>query len=148
FFQDLRFGLRQLRRNPGSSLLAVLCLVVGIGATAAVFTWIEGILLRPFAGVAHQETLVALEATKRGADKKDIESGYENMSWPDWLDFQRSTTRFDSFILSRVSGTTVSIGDRAQVVPMLVVSSNYFDALGVHPILGRGFQPEEDFGRN
>jgi hypothetical protein len=53
FWQDLRFGFRMLRRNPGFSILAILCLTLGIGATTAVFSWIEGVLLRPFPGVAH-----------------------------------------------------------------------------------------------
>src|SRR6202050_2853993 len=51
-WQDLRFGFRMLRRNPGFSILAVLCLTFGIGATTAVFSWVEGVLLRPFPGVA------------------------------------------------------------------------------------------------
>src|SRR5258708_27782289 len=55
--QDLRYGFRQMRRSPGFSALAVLCLTLGIGANAAVFSWIEGILLRPFPAVAHQERL-------------------------------------------------------------------------------------------
>src|SRR5713101_8828117 len=53
--QDLRFGFRMLRRSPGFSTLAVLCLTLGIGANAAVFTWIEGILLRPFPAVTNQD---------------------------------------------------------------------------------------------
>ena len=60
FVQDLRFGLRMLRRSPGFSLLAVLCLTLGIGANAAVFSWLEGILFRPYPLVAHQERLVAM----------------------------------------------------------------------------------------
>jgi hypothetical protein len=50
--QELRFGIRMLRRSPGVSILAILCLTLGIGANAAVFSWIEGILLRPFPLVA------------------------------------------------------------------------------------------------
>ena len=53
--QDLRFGLRMLRRSPGFSSLAILCLTLGIGANAAVFSWIEGILFRPYQLVTHQE---------------------------------------------------------------------------------------------
>src|SRR5262245_60512882 len=52
-WQDLRYGLRMLRRSPGFSLLAILCLTLGIGSTTAVFSWIEGILLRPFPAVAN-----------------------------------------------------------------------------------------------
>ncbi len=54
--QDLRFGFRMLRRSPGFSILAILCLTLGIGANAAVFSWIEGILFRPYPLVAHQES--------------------------------------------------------------------------------------------
>ncbi len=148
FSQDLRYGLRQLRRSPGFSLLAVLCLTLGIGANAAAFSWIEGILLRPFPGVAHQERLLAIAGTKIGSDRKNIESGYTNLSSPDWHDFQKSCTLFDSFIVSRIMSTTLSVGERAENVTGSVVSANYFTALGVHPVLGRGFEPAEDSGRN
>ncbi len=65
--QDLRFGLRMLRRSAGFSILAILCLTLGIGANAAVFSWIEGILFRPYPAVAHQERLVAIGGTSRPA---------------------------------------------------------------------------------
>jgi hypothetical protein len=67
--QDLRFGFRMLWRNPGFSALAILCLALGIGANAAVFSWIEGISLRPFPLVAHQERLVAVVATESSGSK-------------------------------------------------------------------------------
>jgi macrolide transport system ATP-binding/permease protein len=140
--QDLRFGLRILRRNPGFSILAILCLTLGIGANAAVFSWIEGILFRPYPAVTHQEQLLALTGTARG------ESGPTATSWPDLLDLQRGSTLIDSFIVSKIMGTTLSIGDRAEVTTGSIVSANYFDAIGVHPILGRGFEPGEDAGRN
>src|SRR2546422_10943019 len=140
--QDLRFGFRMLRRSPGFFLLAILCLTLGIGANAAVFSWIEGILFRPYPAVAHQEQLLALTGTARG------ESGPTGLSWPDLLDLQRSCTLFDSFIVTKIMGTSLSIGDRAEVTTGSIVSANYFDAIGVHPILGRGFEPGEDSGRN
>ena len=61
--QDVRFGLRMLRRSPGFAVLTILCLTLGIGANAAVFSWIEGILLRPYPLVSNQERLVALSGT-------------------------------------------------------------------------------------
>src|SRR2546427_5342910 len=140
--QDLRFGFRMLRRSPGFSALAILCLTLGIGANAAVFSWVEGILFRPYPAVAHQEQLLALTGTARG------ESGPTGLSWPDLLDLQRSCTLFDSFIVTKIMGTSLSIGDRAEVTTGSIVSANYFDAIGVHPILGRGFEPGEDSGRN
>src|SRR6266850_6775751 len=140
--QDLRFGLRMLRRSPGFSLLAILCLTLGIGANAAVFSWIEGILFRPYPAVAHQEQLLAVTGTAIG------EPGPDGVSWPDLLDLQRSCTLIDSFIVTKIMGTTLSIGDRAEVTTGSIVSANYFDAMGVHPMLGRGFEPGEDTGRN
>jgi len=140
--QDLRFGLRMLRRSPGFSVLAILCLTLGIGANAAVFSWIEGILFRPYPAVAHQERLLALAGTARG------EAGADSLSWPDFVDLQRNCTLLDSLFVSKITGTTLSIGDRAEVTTGSIVSANYFDAIGVHPILGRGFEPGEDSGRN
>ena len=123
--QDLRFGLRLLRRSPGFSLLAIFCLTLGIGATTAAFSWIEGILLRPFPVVADQDRLVAVTGTDR--------SGRTNVSWPDFQDFQKNCTLIDAFIADRIFGTTLSIGDRAERATGSVVSANYFQALGVHP---------------
>jgi macrolide transport system ATP-binding/permease protein len=140
--QDLRFGFRMLRRSPGFSVLAILCLTLGIGANAAVFSWVEGILFRPYPSVTHQEQLLALAGTARG------ESGHTAISWPDFADLQRNCTLFDAFFVSKIMGTTLSIGDRAEVTTGSIVSANYFHAIGVHPILGRGFEPGEDAGRN
>src|SRR3989442_1893784 len=140
--QDLRFGLRMLRRTPGFSILAILCLTLGIGANAAVFSWVEGILFRPYPAVTHQEQLLALAGTARG------ESGHTAISWPDFVDLQRSCTLFDAFIVTKIMGTTLSVGDRAERTIGSIVSANYFGAIGVHPILGRGFEPGEDSGRN
>jgi macrolide transport system ATP-binding/permease protein len=141
--QDLRFGFRMLRRSPGFSFLAILCLTLGIGANAAVFGWIEGILLRPFPLVADQNRLLAVTGTNRGAP-----GTHTDVSWPDFLDFQRSSTLIDAFIAEKITGTTLSVGDRAERAPGSMVSANYFDAIGVHPILGRGFEPTENSGRN
>ncbi len=140
--QDLRFGLRMLRRSPGFSVLAILCLTLGIGANAAVFSWVEGILFRPYPAVSHQERLFALGGTERG------EARGTPLSWPDFVDLQRSCTLFDTLFVSKITGTTLSIGDRAERTTGSIVSANYFDAIGVHPILGRGFEPGEDTGRN
>src|SRR5437660_4450149 len=129
-WQDLRFGLRMLRRSPGFSLLAILCLTLGIGANAAVFSWMEGILFRPYPAVVHQEQLFALSGTALG--EPDL------TSWPDLLDLQRSCKLVDSFIVTKITSTTLSIGDRAEATRGSIVSANYFDAVGVHPFLGRG----------
>src|SRR6185369_8113775 len=140
--QDLRYALRMLRRSPGFSLLAILCLTLGIGANAAVFSWIEGILLRPYPLVVDQDRLFAVAGTNRAA------AGNDDVSWPDWLDLQRNSTLVQAFIGEKITGTTLSIGDRAERASGSMVSANYFDAIGVRPMLGRGFEPGEDVGRN
>jgi macrolide transport system ATP-binding/permease protein len=140
--RDTRYALRMLRRSPGFSLLAILCLTLGIGANAAVFSWIEGILLRPYPLVVDQDRLFALTGTDRGAP------GNTDVSWPDWLDLQRNSTLVEAFIGEKITGTTLSVGDRAERAPGSMVSANYFDAIGVHPVLGRGFEAGEDSGRN
>jgi macrolide transport system ATP-binding/permease protein len=142
FLQDLRFGMRMLRRAPGFSILAILCLTIGIGTNAAVLSWIEGILIRPYPLVAHQNRMFALNATTRG------ETGYTGLSYPEFLDYEKNSTLFESFIIDKITGTTLSVGDRAERATGGIVSANYFDALGVQPILGRGFRPEEGSGRN
>jgi macrolide transport system ATP-binding/permease protein len=140
--QDLRYGLRQLCRSRGLSFLAILCLTLGIGANAAVFSWIEGILFRPYPAVDHQERLLALAGTARG------DTGSTGISWPDFLDLQRSCTLCDAFFVSKITGSTLNIGERAEITTGSIVSANYFDAIGVHPLLGRGFEPGEDVGND
>src|SRR6266481_288043 len=141
-FQDLRFGFRMLRRSPGFSVLAFLCLTLGIGSNAAVFSWIEGILIRPYPLVPHQDRMFALVGTTRGVE------GHNGLSYPDFVDFEKNSTLFESFIVDKITGTSLSVGDRAEIASVGIVTANYFDALGVHPVLGRGFRSEEGTGRN
>ncbi len=140
--QDLRFGFRMLVRGPGYSLLAIFCLTVGIGANTAVFSWIEGALFRPYPRVVHQERLFVLAGTERGT------LGFDGVSWPDFLDFQKNCKLVDAVVAEKIVGTTLSIGDRAERATGSIVSANYFDAMGVRPVLGRGFARDEDTGRN
>ena len=141
FLQDLCYGFRQLRRNKGFSVLAVLCLTLGIGANAAVFSWVEGILFRPYPLVAHQERLFAVAGLVPGM-RIDL------LSWPDFLDLRRNCTLCEDSFVTSISSSTLNIGDHAEMTTGSIVSANYFDALGVHPILGRGFEPIEDVGND
>lgn len=141
FVQDLRYGFRQLRRSPGFSALAILCLTLGIGANAAVFSWVEGILFRPYLLVAHQERLFAVAGEVKG---KRI----DGLSWPDFLDLRSNCTFCEDAFVTTIRGSTLNIGDHAEVTTGSIVSANYFDALGVRPILGRGFEAGEDTGND
>jgi predicted permease len=139
-FHDLRIGIRVLRRSPGFSLVAVLCLTLGVAATTSVFSWIEGILLRPFPKVARQERMFAMTGTDR--------NGRTDISWPDFRDLRKNSRLVEAFVAEHIGGATLSIGERAESATGSVVSSNYFDVLGIRPILGRTFEPSEDAGRN
>src|SRR5437588_642001 len=140
FTQDLRYGFRQLLRSPGFFAVAILCLTLGIGANAAVFSWVEGILFRPYPAVAHQERLFALAGTARG------ETGAGGLSWPDFQDLRRNCSLCEEAFVSKITGSTLSVGDHAETVRGSIVSANYFAAIGVRPILGRGFESGEDVG--
>lgn len=139
---DLRFGLRMLRRSPVFSAIAVVCLGLGIGAHAAVLSWTEGIVHHPFPLVRDQQQLVAIAGTVKGSA-----SGVDDMSWPDFMDLARASSDFGTLFVSKITGATLTGGDRAQRLVGQIVSANYFDVLGVRPILGRGFLPDEDVGR-
>lgn len=140
---DLRYAIRMLRKSPGFTAVAVLTLALGIGANAAVFSWIEGLLLRPFPAVGHQGRMVALAGTSRGSDYASVD-----LSWPDFLDLQRNCKLLDSLMADKIMSASLAIGGRAQRAIGSVVSANYFEALGIRPILGRAFEPGEDTGRN
>src|SRR5258705_1708080 len=86
--------------------------------------------------------MFALIGTTRGVP------GHNGLSYPDFVDLEKNSTLFESFIIDRITGTTLSVGDRAERALVGIVSANYFDALGVRPILGRGFRPEEETRRN
>jgi macrolide transport system ATP-binding/permease protein len=138
--KDTRYALRMLRRSPAFSILAILCLILGVGATTAVFSWMEGILLRPFPLVAAQDRLVAITGTGR--------NGRTGVSWPDFVDLRKNCTLAESFIADRIFGTTLSIGMRAEHATGSIVSANYFQALGIRPVLGRAFNASDEVGRN
>jgi len=139
--QDVRFGLRMLRRTPVFSIVAMLCLALGIGGNAAVLSWTEGIVHHPFPAVRDQDQLVAIAGTAKG--RPDLDA----TSWPDFMDLARGTSAFSTFFVSKITGATLTGGDRAVRLVGQLTTANYFDAIGVRPIVGRGFAPGEDIGR-
>ena len=141
--QDIRFGLRLLRRNPGLSVVAILCLTLGIGANTAVLSWIEGVMLRPYPLVDDEDRVFVIAGSAPEATKGT------DISWPDFKDFERGATTIQAFIADRINGAVIGVvNQKAERAPGSLVSANYFDALGIKPILGRGFEPGEDVGRN
>jgi predicted permease len=129
--QDLRYGLRQLRRNPGFTAIAVITLALGIGATTAIFSVVNGVLLRPLPFPNPSRLMMVYE---NSPELEDISVSYLNFL--DWQGQQRSFSGLaiylgDSFNLSGRSG--------AEVVSARMVSPGFFKTLGVSPFLGRGF---------
>src|ERR1051325_7066116 len=139
--QDIHFGVRMLVRTPVFTVVAIVCLALGIGANASVLSWTEGIIHHPFPMVQQQDRLVAVAGTAKGA------SDYDEMSWPDFMDLAKGTTGFDAFFVSKITGATLTGGDRAERLVGQLVTANFFDAIGVRPMLGRGFLSGEDVGR-
>lgn len=132
FLMDVRYALRQLRRAPALSAIIVLTLAVGIGATATVFSWTRGVLLDPLPGVASPARVMALETTTASGT-------WTPTSWLDYVDFRKYLTSFTG--LAAALPTWVAVGEtqHAERRPAELVSSNFFEVLGVHPSVGRFF---------
>ena len=136
--QDLAFALRQLRRAPGFAIVAVLTLGLGIGATTAIFSVVDGVLLRPLP-YARADAIVRLRQVD--AARRSDEGDTSPPAFFDWRDRSRSFERVAFFQyfghdVTGASGETTSIDS-------WLVSEDYFAVLGVPPRLGRLFLPEE-----
>ncbi len=137
--QDVRYGLRQLRRSPGFTLVAVLTLALGIGANTIIFGIVNGILLRPLS-VPQPARLVALFATNRRSGESRA------LSYPEYLDYRDRSGIFAGLAAQQGLPISVGTGERAEVVWGEIVSENYFSVLGLAPALGRTFQPQDASG--
>lgn len=137
FLDDFRYGLRGLAKNRGFALAAVLSLALGIGANTTIFTLLNALFLRPLP-VSDPSQLVAMYTTDPRIP------GQLGCSYPNYLDYRDHNTVFSSMLM--YSGLTVNLTGRGdpQLLIGQLVSSNYFATLGVAPVIGRGFRPEED----
>jgi predicted permease len=137
---DLRFALRQLRKSPGFTLLAVITLTLGIGLNTAIFSLINDLFLR---GLPFHESnrLVHLYAKPPERDLGDFP-----LSGPRFMHYRDGQTIFDGFAAENgVGGTLTGLGDPVQL-GVFKTTANYFDVLGVRPIRGRTFLPQEEEG--
>jgi len=136
-FQDLRFGLRQLLKRPGFTLLAIISMALGIGANTAIFSLVDTVVFRPLP-VRHATELQELYGT--------VQNGtvYTLQSYLNYKDYRDRNQVFSGLIAYRIVVASLSHNGNNERVWGTVVSSNYFDVLGVPPALGRGFLPEED----
>jgi len=137
FGQDLRFGIRVLRGSPGFTAVAVLTLALGIAVNTTVFSWIDAVLLRPLPGVGDSSRLVVFETVQPDGEGR-------NTSYADYRDYRDNLKLVSGLALSlQPNSLSVGEGERAQRVWGELVSGNYFAVLGVRPLLGRFFLPEE-----
>lgn len=137
---DIRFGLRQLRKSPGFTLTAVLTLAFGIGATTAIFSIVEGVLLRPLPFV-HPGRLVIAGDIVEGSGST---FGAASVTAPETLAYRRDTHSFSALGVFRQTGYELSgIGEPAHIGAARL-SSSVFDVLGVSPLMGHTFTQKED----
>ncbi|HET6177797.1 MAG TPA: ABC transporter permease [Candidatus Sulfotelmatobacter sp.] len=146
--QDVTFALRQFRRSPAFAVTAVLTLALGIGATTAIFSLVDGILLRPLP-FPEADRLVGITTLEFPAGVAPINLSAANdtpTSYPDFFDWRRQSRSFQSLASYDAFGRLFSKanGEDAQVITGGRVSANLFSTLGVHPALGRSFTTEEE----
>src|SRR5262249_3525341 len=137
--QDLRFGLRMLWKNPGFSLVAILTLALGIGTNTAIFSVVNGVLLRPlpFPG---SERLVYFEGLN---PERGISDGA--VSLPDYLDWQSQADAFESIAVFAESGMPLTgDGTEPERVPRAMVTPSFFPTMGVTPLMGRALLKEDE----
>jgi predicted permease len=136
FLQDLRYGARLLRKNPGFTLVAVLTLAIGVGANTAIFSVVNGVLLNPLP-YPHAEQLVTLHESKPNFE-------FGSISFPNFRDWRKDNRTFSSMAISRRFAFSLTGLGEAEQLPGRFVSSEFFSTVGVNPILGRSFAPGED----
>ncbi|HWC77111.1 MAG TPA: ABC transporter permease, partial [Blastocatellia bacterium] len=137
-WQDVGYGARMLRKNPGFGLIVLMTLAVGIGANTAIFTVVNAVMLRPLP-FADSDRLVRL-------DESNLERGWPQfaVSHPNFLDWRTHNQSFEAIAASTGAGFTLSQGGDLEVVRGSLVTSDFLTVLGVSPILGRNFLPDED----
>jgi predicted permease len=134
--QDIRFGVRMLAKSPGFTAVAVLTLALGIGANTALFSVVNGVLLNPLR-YAEPDRLVALYST-------DANFTQSSISYPNFLDWVRDNRSFSALAAYRADDFNLTGMGEAERVPIDMISASFFPVLGVKPVIGRIFVPEED----
>lgn len=135
--QDARMAVRQLRRRPGFALVAVCTLAIGIGASTAIFSAADHVLLRPLPYVEPDRVVRVFETDRRtGEDRREAATA-------NFLSWRERSRAFSAIGLAEPSGFDMMTDGRPEPVDAWRVTEGYFEALGVRPMLGRGFVPEE-----
>ena len=140
--QDIRYGLRMIAKAPAFTLLATLALALGICANTTIFSFINGLILRPLSGVKDPDRLVAVYTA-------DYSSGlYGGSSYPDYIDFRDQTDVFENLAAFDQTVANATGESDAERLRGLTVTGNYFDVLGVRARLGRVLQSSDDQASN
>ncbi len=134
-FQDIRYAMRQLRRAPGFTLTAALTLALGIGANSTILSWIGSTLLNPIPGVAHTGEMVTLMLGERS------EHPSPPFSYPDYVDLRDNSHSFSGMLAYHDDFMSITGAGRPERIYGALTTSNYFEVLGVRPILGRTLLP-------
>lgn len=135
-FQDLRFSLRQMRKDPGFALTAILILALGIGASVAIFAFVDAALIKPLP-YPNPTRLVAINESTALFPRN-------NLSYPDYVDWKRLNNVFSSMDVYTAHRFEFNTPSGTESVHGLQVSAGFFKTLGVEPILGRDFLQGED----
>jgi len=142
--QDLRIAARQFRKTPGFAVTTIATLALGIGASTAIFSLVEGVMLRPLPFPQPGRLLWLQQVdTSAGLTAKGEPIG-EPLSYPDYFDWRAQTRSFSGLACYHQAGMTLTGTGDAQQLSGTVVSSNFFRVLGLHPALGRDFLPDEE----
>src|SRR5579859_2407075 len=136
FWQDVRYGLRMLLKNPGFAIIAVLTLALGIGANTALFSVVNGVLLNPLP-YPNPNQLVTLHESKPNFDAGSI-------SYPNFRDWRKNNQTFSMMGISRADSFNLTGLGEAEQVQTEFVSTDFLPLLGVKPVLGRMFAEGED----
>src|SRR6195256_1952375 len=134
---DLKFALRQLRKSPGFTIIAVLTLALGIGANSAIFSVVNHVLLRPLP-YPHPERLGYLNEVINGTDT--------SIALPDYVDWRKDSKSFEHLAMSRLESRNLSgiPGREPERIPVAYVTANFFNVSGLSPQIGRTFTEDED----
>jgi predicted permease len=135
--QDLRYSLRMIDKAPGFAAIAILTLALGIGANTTIFSWINSTLLNPVPGLANPGQVVALTLSKPGDNPFPF-------TYPDIQAMRDGQQSFTGIAVCNFAQLSLTGKGRPVRLWGMVASANYFDVLGVRPLLGRGFLPAED----
>ena len=135
--QDLRYGFRMLAKRPGFTAIAVLALALGIGANTAVFSVIRGVLLRPLPYADPDRLVVLWESNLKSNAPR------ESTSAPNFLDWRAQNQSFVDMAAAGGGSAALTEEGEPEILIGTVVTTNYFNLLGVNTVMGRGFSPED-----